>query len=287
MYENVRVPAANLLLGEGRGFEIAQGRLGPGRIHHCMRLIGCAQRALELMCRRATLRSAFGRALGEHGSVREDIAHSFNDIEQARLLTLRAADKMDREGNKAARDLIAAAKIVVPAMAARVIDRAMQVFGGAGVSRTPSSPRPTPTRALHAHGRRPRPGAPVGAGQGLDQAPWHAGHAGQCPGAAARALQRVAVPMNAPMKAFDLHGQVALVTGSTMGIGEATARVLARSGAHVIVSSRKQADCDRVAAELRAEGLSAEGAPATSAAWRTSRRWPNTCAARTGGSMCW
>ena len=134
MYENVRVPAANLLLGEGRGFEIAQSRLGPGRIHHCMRLIGCAQRALELMCRRATLRSAFGKPIGEHGSVREDIAHSYCDIEQARLLTLRAADKMDREGNKAARDLIAAAKIVVPAMAGRVIDRAMQVFGGAGVS---------------------------------------------------------------------------------------------------------------------------------------------------------
>ncbi len=134
VYDHVRVPAVNMLLGEGRGFEIAQGRLGPGRIHHCMRLIGCAQRALELMCRRATLRVAFGRRLSEHGSVREDIAHSYNDIEQARLLTLRAADKMDREGNKAARDLIAAAKIVVPAMAARVIDRAMQVFGGAGVS---------------------------------------------------------------------------------------------------------------------------------------------------------
>ncbi|MFO1330740.1 MAG: acyl-CoA dehydrogenase family protein [Rubrivivax sp.] len=134
VYENVRVPAANLLLGEGRGFEIAQGRLGPGRIHHCMRLVGCAQRAMELMSRRATLREAFGRRLAEHGSVREDIAHSFCDIEQARLLTLRAADKMDREGNKAARDLIAAAKIVVPAMAARVIDRAMQVFGAAGVS---------------------------------------------------------------------------------------------------------------------------------------------------------
>jgi acyl-CoA dehydrogenase len=134
VYDNVRVAVTNMLLGEGRGFEIAQGRLGPGRIHHCMRLIGCAQRALELMCRRATLRVAFGRPLGEHGSVREDIAHSYNDIEQARLLTLRAADKMDREGNKAARDLIAAAKIVVPAMAARVIDRAMQVFGGAGVS---------------------------------------------------------------------------------------------------------------------------------------------------------
>ncbi len=134
VFDAVRVPAANLLLGEGRGFEIAQGRLGPGRIHHCMRLIGCAQRALELMCQRATSRVAFGRPLAEQGSLREDIAHSFCDIEQARLLTLQAADKMDREGNKAARDLIAAAKIVVPAMAARVIDRAIQIHGAAGVS---------------------------------------------------------------------------------------------------------------------------------------------------------
>ncbi len=134
VYEDVRVPRANILLGEGRGFEVAQGRLGPGRIHHCMRLIGCAQRALELMCQRAETRVAFGKPLGEQGSVREDIGHSWCEIEQARLLTLRAADKMDREGNKAARDLIAAAKIVVPSMAARVIDRAIQVFGAAGVS---------------------------------------------------------------------------------------------------------------------------------------------------------
>ncbi|MEJ8810375.1 acyl-CoA dehydrogenase family protein [Variovorax ureilyticus] len=141
VYDDVRVPAGNILLGEGRGFEIAQGRLGPGRIHHCMRLIGCAQRALELMCRRAESRLAFGRKLGEQGSVREDIAHSYCEIEQARLLTLRAADKMDREGNKAARDLIAAAKIVVPTMAARVIDRAIQVFGGAGVSQDTFLPR--------------------------------------------------------------------------------------------------------------------------------------------------
>ncbi|MDN8616583.1 acyl-CoA dehydrogenase family protein [Variovorax ginsengisoli] len=141
VYDNVRVPASNILLGEGRGFEIAQGRLGPGRIHHCMRLIGCAQRALELMCQRASTRVAFGRTLGEQGSVREDIAHSYCEIEQARLLTLKAADKMDREGNKAARDLIAAAKIVVPSMAARVIDRAIQVFGGAGVSQDTFLPR--------------------------------------------------------------------------------------------------------------------------------------------------
>jgi acyl-CoA dehydrogenase len=134
IYDNVRVPATNILLGEGRGFEIAQGRLGPGRIHHCMRLIGCAQRALELMCARAQSRVAFGKPLGEQGSVREDVANSWCEIEQARLLTLRAAEKMDREGNKAARDMIAAAKVVVPNMAARVIDRAIQIHGGAGVS---------------------------------------------------------------------------------------------------------------------------------------------------------
>ena len=132
LFDNVRVPAANMLLGEGRGFEIAQGRLGPGRIHHCMRFIGAAQRALEMMCQRAESRKAFGVKLSEHGSLREDIAKSFCEIEQARLLTLRAADKMDREGNKAARDLIAAAKIVVPKMATEVIDRAIQIFGAMG-----------------------------------------------------------------------------------------------------------------------------------------------------------
>jgi acyl-CoA dehydrogenase len=132
LFENVRVPASNMLLGEGRGFEIAQGRLGPGRIHHCMRFIGSAQRALELMCQRAESRRAFGVKLSEHGSLREDIAKSFCEIEQARLLTLQAADKMDREGNKEARDLIAAAKIVVPKMAAKVIDRAIQVHGAKG-----------------------------------------------------------------------------------------------------------------------------------------------------------
>ena len=133
-FDDARVPAGNLLLGEGRGFEIAQGRLGPGRVHHCMRLIGCAQRALELACRRVESRRTFGRKLSEHQSVREDIARSYCDIEQARLLTLRCAAKMDVAGNKAARDLIAAIKIVVPSMACRVIDRVIQMHGAAGLT---------------------------------------------------------------------------------------------------------------------------------------------------------
>ena len=134
LFENVRVPKSNMILGEGRGFEIAQGRLGPGRIHHCMRSIGQAQRALEIMARRVENRVAFGRKLSDQSSIRQDIARSWCEVEQARLLTLKAADQMDRHGNKVARDLIAAIKIVAPKMAQDVMDRAIEAHGAMGVS---------------------------------------------------------------------------------------------------------------------------------------------------------
>ncbi|NNU43156.1 acyl-CoA dehydrogenase [Ramlibacter sp. B156] len=146
-FENVKVPAGNILLGEGRGFEIAQGRLGPGRIHHCMRLIGLAERALELMCRRASSRVAFGKTVAQQTVTQERIAEARCKIDMARLLTLKAAWMMDRAGNKAARTEIAMIKVVAPNMACQVIDWAMQVHGGGGVSGAFRWRRPTRMRA--------------------------------------------------------------------------------------------------------------------------------------------
>ncbi len=132
--KNVRVPIKNIILGEGRGFEVAQGRLGPGRIHHCMRLIGAAQRSLDMMCKRVDERETFGKKLKNYSSIRQDIAKSACEIGQARLLTLAAADKIDQFDAKKSTNLIAMIKIVVPQMACNVVDRAIQAFGGMGVS---------------------------------------------------------------------------------------------------------------------------------------------------------
>lgn len=134
LFEDVRVPVENILLGEGRGFEIAQGRLGPGRLHHCMRLIGCAQRAIEYACVRSEERFTFGRPLSKHQSIREDIAKSFAELEMLRLLTLKTAEQLDLFGSKNARDYIAASKISVPVMTQTIIDRCMQIHGAGGLT---------------------------------------------------------------------------------------------------------------------------------------------------------
>ena len=146
-FKDVRVPKENLILGEGRGFEIAQGRLGPGRIHHCMRIIGVAERALDLLCKRSLSRKAFGKPLAELGGNYDVIADCRIEIEMCRLMTLKAAHMMDTAGNKIAKSEIAQIKVAIPLMATRVIDKAIQIHGGAGVSQD------TPLASLYASAR--------------------------------------------------------------------------------------------------------------------------------------
>jgi acyl-CoA dehydrogenase len=134
VFDNVRVPAENVLLGEGRGFEISQSRLAPGRMHHCMRLIGCAQRALELACKRASQRTTFGRLLSKHQSVREEISRCFSEIEMARLLLLKTSEKIDTQGVADSLDMIAASKTTVPLLVQNIIDRCMQIHGAGGLT---------------------------------------------------------------------------------------------------------------------------------------------------------
>ncbi len=206
-FENVRVPVSNLLLGEGRGFEIAQGRLGPGRIHHCMRLLGAAERALEAMCRRSLRRSAFHKLLAEQGVWRERIADARMKLDQARLLTLHAAWKMDVAGNKAAQKEIAMIKVVAPNVACQVIDQAIQLFGGAGV---------TDDFGLgwaYASSRTLR------IADGPDEV--HRNHI---------AKLELARYFDALSASWTCKGRIAFVTGAGRGIGRAVCRELLRAG---------------------------------------------------------
>ena len=155
LLENVRVPVENLLLGEGRGFEIAQGRLGPGRIHHCMRTIGVAEEALEKMCRRLSSRKAFGKYIFEHSIWEQRIAEARTDIEMTRLLCLKAADMMDKAGNKTAQLEIAMIKVAAPNMALKIIDDAIQAHGGGGVTNDFGLAKAYAAHAHPAPGRRP------------------------------------------------------------------------------------------------------------------------------------
>ena len=217
-FKDVRVPAKDVLKGEGEGFAISQARLGPGRIHHCMRAIGMAERALELMCKRAQSRVTFGKPVADNANIQDWIAEARIDIEMIRLLTLKAAWLMDTVGNKEARTEIAAIKVAAPNIALKIIDRAIQVHGGGGV--TDDFPLAMALRppAHAAPGRRPGRGA---------QARHRPPRAAPVPRPAAGG------PVTMP-RALDLHGKTAIVTGASRGIGLAAAQALAAAGANVV-----------------------------------------------------
>ncbi len=241
-FEDVRVPAKDILAGEGEGFAISQARLGPGRIHHCMRAIGMAERALELMCKRASTRITFGKPVSDNANIQDWIAEARIDIEMVRLLTLKAAHMMDTVGNKEARTEIAAIKVAAPNIALKIIDRAIQVHGGGGVTDDFPLAMLTPTCAPFA---------------------WRTAQT-RCTSAPSpsRNCASTAKSRRTDMAGLDLTGKTAIVTGASRGIGLATAQAIAAAGGNVVLTSRSQESADAAAAQVNGNAIGV-GAHAT------------------------
>ncbi len=241
-FEDVRVPAKDILAGEGEGFAISQARLGPGRIHHCMRAIGMAERALELMCKRASTRITFGKPVSDNANIQDWIAEARIDIEMVRLLTLKAAHMMDTVGNKEARTEIAAIKVAAPNIALKIIDRAIQVHGGGGVTDDFPLAMAYATCAPFA---------------------WPTART-RCTSAPSpsRNCASTAKSRRTDMAGLDLTGKTAIVTGASRGIGLATAQAIAAAGGNVVLTSRSQESADAAAAQVNGNAIGV-GAHAT------------------------